>query len=284
MSDRAVSVVAAVGPFSRIWKDITMSVGPDSNEPKPRSDSTPAGEVPERAPGQIAAQTAATVIPGLLQASMYAVVAALVAGFLAWGIGEKTYDYYRPSASARTSRDFTALNREKRIANQKNTAIAFGTFGALLGMSTGAAGGALRRSIPHGASAALAGLLLGGIGGSLMSYAVAPIFAQFYSDESPSLLLPFLVRGAIWAVAGMAAGLALGWGWHGPPGIPGALIGGLAGSVCGTVAFEVVNAVLFPGDRNDAVIPSSMLARLLAYLLVAVGAALGAVLLGSRRS
>jgi len=262
-----------------------MSVGPDSNEPKPQRDSTPVGEVPERAPDRIAAQTTATGIPGVLHASVYVVMAALVAGSLAWGIGEKTYDYYRPSASARTGRDFTALNREKRIASQKNTAIAFGAFGALLGVLTGAAAGALRRSIPDGASATLAGFLLGGIGGSLVSYAVAPIFAQFYSDESPSLLLPFLVRGAIWAVAGMAAGLALGWGWHGSPGsTPGALIGGLAGSVCGTVAFEVVNAVLFPGDRNDAVIPSSMLARLLAYLLVAVGAALGAVLLGGRRS
>lgn len=261
-----------------------MSVGPDLNEPKPQGDLTQPGEVPEPAPAPLEAQTAATDVAGLLRASVYAVVAALVAGFLAWGIGEKTYDYYRPSASARTGRDFTALNRETRITSQKNSAIAFGTFGALLGVLTGAAGGALRRSIRDGASAALAGFLLGGIGGSLVSYAVAPIFAQFYSDDSPSLLLPFLVRGAIWAVAGMAAGLALGWGWQGPAGIPGALFGGLAGGVCGTVAFEVVNAVLFPGDRNDAVIPSSMLARLLAYLLVAVGAALGAVLLGSRRS
>ena len=66
----------------------------------------------------------------------------------------------------------------------------------------------------------------------------------------------------------------LGWGWRGSPGIPKALIGGLAGSVCGTIAFEVVNGVLFPGDRNDAVIPSSMPARLLADLLVAIGVVL----------
>ena len=65
---------------------------------------------------------------------------------------------------------------------------------------------------------------------------------------------------------------------------PGTLIGGLAGSVCGTIAFEVVNAVLFPADRNDAVIPSSMQARLLAYLFVSVGVALGAVLFGRHRS
>ncbi len=110
---------------------------------------------------------------------------------------------------------------------------------------------------------------------------LAPVFARFYSDETPSLVLSFLVRGSIWAVAGMTAGLALGWGWQGFFGIPRAMLGGLAGSICGTAAFEIANAMLFPGDRNDAVIPSSMPARLLAYLLVAIGVAIGAVLFGS---
>jgi hypothetical protein len=62
------------------------------------------------------------------------------------------------------------------------------------------------------------------------------------------------------------------------------VIGGLTGSVCATVAFGVVNAVVFPGDRDDAVIPSSMPARLLAYLFVSVGVAIGAVLLGRHPS
>jgi len=261
-----------------------MSSVPDSNEPKPQGDLTLPAEAPEPAPAPLEAQTAATHIPGL-QASVYAVGAALVAGFLAWGIGERTCDYYHPSARAQqSSRDLRALNGEKQIADQKNTAIVFGTFGALLGLLSGAAGGVLRRSIPGGASAALAGLLLGGIGGALVSYELAPIFARFYSDETPSLLLSFLVRGGIWSVVGMTAGLALGWSSQGPLGIPRALIGGLAGGICGTIAFEVVNAMLFPGDRNDAVIPSSMEARVLAYLFVSVGVAIGAVLFGHRRS
>ena len=260
-----------------------MSGVPDSNEPKPQGDSTPPTEAPASAPAPLEAQTAVTDIPGL-HASVYAVGAALVAGFLAWGIGERMYDYYQPPASTQSSREFTALNREKRIADQKNTAIAFGTFGALLGLLSGATGGVLRRSIPSGASATLGGLLLGGIGGGLASYQLATIFARFYSDETQSLLLSFLVRGGIWAVVGMTAGLALGWGWQGSPGIPRALIGGLAGSVCGTGAFELVNAVFFPGDRNDAVIPSSIQARLLAYLCVSVGVAIGEVLFERHQS
>jgi hypothetical protein len=216
-----------------------------------------------------------------LHALVYAIVAAFVAGFLAWGIGEITHDYYRPSAKAQQSaRAFTALNREQGIADQKNTAIAFGAFGAVLGLLSGAAGGALRRSIRGGVSAAIAGLLLGGIGTALVSYGLAPIFARYYSDETGSLILSFLVRGGIGAIVGMTAGLALGWGWRGTPAIPRALVGGLAGGVCGTIAFEVINAVAFPADRNDAVIPRSMQTRLLAYVLVSVGAALGAVLMG----
>jgi hypothetical protein len=259
-----------------------MSVVPDSHASESQGGRTTPAGAPEPAPAAFEAQAAVTGFPRL-QALVCAIGAALVAGFLAWGIGEKTYNYYQaPGASTRG--DLSAMNRAMRLADQKNSAIAFGTFGALLGLMSGAAGGALRRSIPGSAGAAAAGLLLGGIGGALVSYELAMIFGRLYDDESGSLLLSFLVRGGIWAVVGMAAGLALGWGWQGLRGIPRVLSGALAGSVCGTIAFEVVNAVLFPADRDDAVIPSSMQARLLAYLFVSVGVVLGAVLLERHRS
>ena len=58
-------------------------------------------------------------------------VVALAAGFLAWYIGEKTLGFYEIPATPQGRGDFTALNRETRIVLQKNTAIAYGTFGAL---------------------------------------------------------------------------------------------------------------------------------------------------------
>jgi hypothetical protein len=255
-----------------------MSVVPDSNEPISPVDLTSTVPAPAPAPAHPETESAARDSPRV-QVWVNAVGAAFIAAFLAWGVGEKMYGYYRPKATA-SSRDFRVLNREERIAEQKNTAVAFGVFGAILGMLSGVAGGASRRSILRSASAALAGILLGGVGSALASYELAPIFARFYSDETPSLLLPFLVRGGIWSIVGLSAGLVLGWGWQGFPGIPRGLVGGLAGGVCGTIAFELLNAVLFPGDRNDAVIPSSMPARLLAYLFVAIGVAWGAVLFG----
>ena len=71
-----------------------MSVVPDSHEPKSQGDLTPPAEAPRPAPAPLEAQTAVTDIPGF-KPWLYAVGAALVAGFLAWGIGETTYDYYQ---------------------------------------------------------------------------------------------------------------------------------------------------------------------------------------------
>jgi hypothetical protein len=176
--------------------------------------------------------------------------AALVAGFLAWGVGEKMYAYYRPSKAAYRGRyDFSALNREQAIADQKNAVIAFGTFGALLASLVGAAGGLARRSVMATSGATLAGLLGGGIGGGLAAYGLAPLFVRFYSDFNPLLLLPVFVRGGICAVIGAAAGLAFGLGKSGPACALRSLTGGLLGSVLGIVAFESVNALLFPMDR-----------------------------------
>jgi hypothetical protein len=260
-----------------------MSDVADSHAPKPQGDSTPPAIPPEPALAPLTAQAAIRDI-SRLQAIVCAVATALVVGFLAWGIGERTYGYYVIPSSAQSGRDISALAREGRIVDQKNTAVAFGTFGALMGLLSGVTGGLLRRSMWGGATGALAGMLLGGIGAALVSYELIPIFDRFYSDESASLLVSFGFRGAIWMVIGMTAGLALGWGWQGPRGIPRGLTGGLVGAACGTIVFEVVNAVLFPADRDDAVIPSSMQARLLAYLFVSFGVAIGAVLVGRPRS
>ena len=118
----------------------------------------------------------------------------------------------------------------------------------------------------------------------LVSYQVAPIFAQFFSDETPSLLLPFLVRGAIWAVVGMTAGLALGWGWRGLPGIPGMRSAEWPAAFAAPSPSRCSMPCSFRADRNDAVIPSSTQSRLLAYVFVSVGVAIGAVLFGRQRS
>jgi hypothetical protein len=256
-----------------------------SSDPAGREPVTVSNPLPEK----IEPSLRATPVKGAASSSNFLWVcvlgAGLGAGLLAWFIGERMYNYYRPSAEAQQNRfEFAALNREQGRADQKNAAIAYGTFGALLGLLVGASGGLYRRSATAVSSAALAGFLVGGIGGALAAYGLAPVHLRFYSDGNPSLLLPLLVRGGICAVAGMAAGLAFGLGRYGPAGVPRALAGGLLGSLFGTLAVEVIYAFAFPMDRNDDILPTSVVSRLLSYILIAVCAALGPLVLGHRRS
>jgi hypothetical protein len=260
-----------------------MPTVPSSGKSDAEADSTPAGSPIERAPSDPGATATET---GSTRLWVSAFGAALVAGVLAWAIGELTYDYYGPSQEAirsTTRYDFNALKRSEGLADQKNAAIAFGTFGALLGLTLGTLAGLSRRPSGSVFTASLTGLLAAGIGGALVSYGLAPVFGRFYNDVDPSLMLPIVIRGGICAVVGLAAGLAFGLGRHDPTGIIHTLSGGLLGGILGIIFFEVIIATLFPMERNDKVIPSSLVTRLLCYLCVAAGVAAGAILLERSR-
>jgi hypothetical protein len=220
-----------------------------------------------------------------LRSWILALAAAVIAGLLTWTVGEKTYRLYRPPKEAYANRfAFAELNRHQLAADQKNGAIAFGTFGAWLGLFCGLAGGLTRRSTRTLPVAAVAGLVAGALLSAVAGYALAPMLPRYYSDENPTILLPLLVRGAIVAAVGLAAGLAFGLGREGPRGILRPLIGGLIGSVLGIMTFEMIYALGFPMIRNDNVVPSSVVTRLLCYLCVAVGVAVGIMLMDHERA
>jgi hypothetical protein len=112
-----------------------------------------------------------------------------------------------------------------------------------------------------------------------VGYGITPVFRTYYSDENPSLLLPLLVRGAVCAIIGLTTGLAVGLGRGRPGGLPRALLGGLLGSALGIAGFEIMSALLFPIERNDKLIPTSMVMRLLFYVFVAIAAGAGTLVL-----
>jgi len=253
-----------------------MSTLHEPAEPDREAQTVPASEARDLAPKGASIEPG-TTLPAVLWAGV--VAASLLAGVLAWAVGETTYNHFRPSAKAQQNRfEFAALNREENQASQKNAAVAYGTFGALLGLLLGAAGGLSRESGSALSTASLTGLAVGGVGAALAAYGMARVVSRFYSDVDPSLMLSVLVRGSIAAVLGLAAGLALGLGRFGRAGVIRPLIGGLVGGVLGIVAFEVLYAVAFPFDRNDNPIPGSSLARLSLYVLTALGAAVGSVI------
>src|SRR5215472_9987085 len=132
--------VAAGSGFSPSYtsfpEQTTMSVIPNPTERGPHDDLTPSAAEP-RSPAP-ATPPAESIAAGSGWLWMPAVAAALVAGVLAWCVGETMHDYYQPSAEAKRSRyDFSRLNREQAIADQKNASIAFGAFGGLLGLLVG---------------------------------------------------------------------------------------------------------------------------------------------------
>jgi hypothetical protein len=123
----------------------------------------------------------------------------------------------------------------------------------------------------------LVGLVLGGAAGAGMAALIGPIFYRLNTPE-PGTLVPALTHVAMWALIGVAGGLALALGLGDPRRIGAALLGGLLGAVMGTIAFETVNAVAFPLVRVLEPVPSDRILRLVAHMCVAVFVVLGAAL------
>jgi hypothetical protein len=82
----------------------------------------------------------------------------------------------------------------------------------------------------------------------------------------------------------VAYGRVVGIGWKHVAAMPRAILGGLLGSMLGTMTFKVINAGLFPLDLNYNVIPTEQATRNLVYLCVALFIALGAVMVGPHGS
>jgi hypothetical protein len=208
-----------------------------------------------------------------------------------WVVGEWAQRHYlfAPSAEAASQPyDFGPLRREKAVADRKNTMIAYGVSGSLLGLALGIGGGLARRSTRAGLGSAAFGGPMGAVAGAALSAALVPVFTSQHDPIMPSLGLPLLIRGGIWTAIGGMGGLAFGMGMGGHRLMIRGMLGGLAGAAVGTLVSELTAAVVFPLQRNDEVIPAESTSRLLAHLCVAVLAAAGAALLvrghGSTRS
>jgi hypothetical protein len=225
---------------------------------------------------------------------LWALAAGLAAGLAAAVGGEAAHGRFQPvikypanwdQISAFDKPDIVSalMRKETPGAEAKNTAVAYGLLGATLGGALGLAGGLARRSGRAALTATLVGALTGAATGAALSVATTPVFFQRLDPES-GMTLGLLIHAGIWVPIGAAAGLAFGVGLGGPRSIALALLGGLAGAVLGTFAYELVNALAFPNARLDRPVPDDWQSRILAVFSVAVFTALGAALgLGERR-
>jgi hypothetical protein len=218
-----------------------------------------------------------------------AVAAALVAGLASWSVGEKTMDYYLPSeAASKNLRDPGPLRRELAVIVPRNVAIAYGTFGGILGLLMGLVGSLSLRSATRAAGASLVGLLIGVAAGVGLSFALVPTFQARLDPTGSDISLMILIRGGIAASIGAAAGLAFGLGLGSANRLIRSMIGGLLGAMTGAVAYEIINALANSLNRNDDLIPPTSTSRLLLYLSIAlmgaVGSAIATVLPGRRKA
>lgn len=253
------------------------------HQPDPRAEYEPGADL-TTSPRRDDLPTAPADPGGIRYLAAWVLPAAVIAGLGAWACGESTLDYFQPSAAAAKNHlDPRALNLELSVLVPKNASIAFGMQGALLGLLLGLAVGLARRSVTGGITGGIGGLLLGALAGIVVPLALVPIFMGSYRPAEPNMMLLLMIRGGIWAAIGAAAGLAFGLGSGRPAWLARTFLGGLAGGFAGTLVFEIANALIDPLDRNDKTIPTTPLARVLSYLLVAVFVALG-TLYSVRRS
>src|SRR5262245_53079500 len=126
---------------------------PDRQEPRAASPAPQSG----------AGAQGPAALPRTGAAWAWALAAGAIVALASWLSGEYFYNYYTPAL--RTLADpyaFQALNRERAVADGRNTALAYGILGSALGAAFGLAGGLAGRSIVRGLLAGAAGALLGG--------------------------------------------------------------------------------------------------------------------------
>jgi hypothetical protein len=214
-------------------------------------------------------------------------VAATLAGLLSWAAAERLKPFFSIPEPIKDPKDRIHSGRTAAqfIAATRDASLAWGVTGGLLGLALGAVGGgatASARLLP----AAVAGAVLGVILGAAPTLAVFPFYWDYkhLHNTEDQLSLSLAAHALSWAPLGLAGGLALGIGLRRPGGTLRAAVGGLSGAFLGVVAYEILGAFVLPYDAvASEAVPGAAYARLMAVLLVALGAATGATLAMSER-
>jgi hypothetical protein len=255
--------------------------------------NTPLEPTPVEGPSKVDAPAAG--LPSLpSRLWLWALAAGLAAGLGAGLGGEALFGRFKPvivhpanwdqlSAFDKPDVDSALLRKATPGVEVKNAAATYGLLGVLLGGALGLVAGLARGSARSALVATLVGAVAGTAAGAGMSAAMIPIFFRTVDAET-GMLLGLLTHAGIWVPIGAAAGLAFGIGLGGPRSIALALLGGLAGAALGTMAYEVINGLVFPNARLDKPIPDESQSRILGAFCVTIFTAAGAALgVGERK-
>ena len=217
-----------------------------------------------------------------------ALVAGVMAGLLAWLLGEPIHSRFAPPRFVNTASStggFLApaevykLDTAKQRAQILDACLVFGAFGAVLGMALGLGGGWARRMDRVAAwKPALFGLILGGTAAAAVTALALPVYYRVHNPDTNDLVVGLLLQVVISAAIGVAGGAALGVGLGHRDVIARAAIGGLLGACAGGLAYEILGAIVFPLDETSSPISATWATRLLGRLAVTTLASAGAAL------
>jgi hypothetical protein len=238
---------------------------------------------PDGAPEGLIVPESTGAGPWFGRARGLAAIAGLLAGLLAFAIGEATYEIIPTEKVPKNLMGTTVLVVERATSTEaarRNGALAFAALGLCLGTCLGLAGGLARRSASGAIAGAMTGGLLGLALGAGVSWASIPWFIMTRLDYTDyDIFISFIMHGLIWGLLGASAGLAFAVGLGRSRLCGKTLTAGFAGAVLGTVAYELIGAAAFPMAETDEPISETWATRLMARLLVTLGTALLVILL-----
>lgn len=220
---------------------------------------------------------------------LWAGIAAVAAGLVAWLVGESPVMRVAPRQVGQTifGQAFAAQTADTiRAADVATAARMYGAFGGLLGLALGVVGGLASRSSRFTGMAMLTGTVLGTVAGSASSLIAVPLYHRFHESIPSDLIASMLVHGAVWGPIGASSALAFAIGLgRGCRAVCVVIAYGLLSALLATALYEVAGAVIFPTDETGEPISQSSTSRLFARLLVAICIGIGsAAALGTHRA
>jgi hypothetical protein len=217
-----------------------------------------------------------------------ALAAGVMAGFLAWLLGEPIHSRFAPPKFVNTASstggfldpaEVYKLDTAKQKAQILDACLVFGTFGVALGLALGLAGGWAQRIDGKAVrNRALFGLILGGVVAAAVTALALPVYYRVHNPDTNDLVVGLLSQVVISAAIGVAGGAAFGVGLGHRDVIARAAIGGLLGACAGAMVYEILGAIVFPLDETSSPISATWGTRLLGRLAVATLASAGATL------
>jgi hypothetical protein len=215
-----------------------------------------------------------------LRVWLFALVPSLLVGVVGWYAAEAISGSIHWEARLPTdpgppqALDVVAelIETAREQAETRNGAVEMGVLGAVYGLILGIAGGWSRLSRASALAAGTLGLVVGCAAGALLPYLLYPLFYRT-RFRPPDPTLPLLLHVGLYAPLCGAAGLAYGRGLADARGAGQGVSAAAMGGIVGTLFYDLMHTICFPLEWDFSPLPGTALSRLLAFLCVAVVAA-----------